>query len=320
MLLSAVNRLPRRSLALSAQINAPFSTDTFMIATGLSLILNCWQHIQLQKYRSAQLEFAARERVAANREELFKNVEEHLRVQLEALTQKALIRNNESFLNLAKHSFSEMQNQAHRDLEQTHTDIAHIVGPLQKSLEQVESKMDSLEKERAHSFTDLRRQVVDLISTQKELRAETASLVKALRSPTGRGQWGEMQLQRVIEMAGMVEHCDYVQQKGIDSNSGLRPDVVVKLTGNRCIVVDAKTPLFSYLEAYDCPDEAKKKLILKDHARHLKTHINNLSLKGYWSQLENSPDFVVMFIPGEAILAAALAADPTLLEYGGSYT
>lgn len=313
--------MPRRGLAATLSYEELLViAGALSVTSAASMIFNLLQHRKMQVYKSAEEGILLREKVASSREELFKKSEQHLQVQLEAMTQRALINNNESFLNMATHAFSDMQRQAGRDLQQTYCDIGHIVAPLQKSLDQVGLKMDSMEKERAHSFTDLRRQVIDLISSQKELRTETASLVKALRSPTGRGQWGEMQLRRVIEIAGMVEHCDFVQQKQLAGNEdgpGLRPDVVVRLSGGRCVVVDAKTPLLAYLEAHDCKDEDIKLNLLKDHARHLKTHINNLSQKSYWSQLEVSPDFVVLFVPGEAIFGAALTADPTLIEYGG---
>jgi DNA recombination protein RmuC len=317
-----------RSVAADAIIRAPFATEVWValsgglaVTSGISICLNFWQHAKLEKGRFDEHSALSREAALDQREEIFKKSEKHFQTQMEIMAQKALISNNESFLNLAKHTFGDMQSNASREMDQKRTDISHIVGPLQKSLDEVGLKMDALEKERSHSFTDMRRQVVDLISSQKELRGETANLVKALRSPTGRGQWGELQLRRVIEMSGMVEHCDYDEQKAVDLPGGgsTRPDVVVKLSGNRRVVVDAKTPLHAYLEAYECADEGKKAALMKDHARHLRTHINSLSQKSYWAQFEVSPEFVILFIPGEAIFGAALQADPTLIEYGGKW-
>lgn len=319
LLRSRVERRAGTSASLSSEVWV-VACGALSVASALSIAANYWQYNKIEEYRSVENQLLSREVVIGHREDALKLTEEQLQAQMQSLAQTALIENNKSFLDLAKHAFGDMQMQARRDLDQSQVDISHIISPLQRSLEQVGQRMEALEKERAGSFTDLRRQLVDLVSSQKDLRTETAMLVKALRSPTGRGQWGEMQLRRVIEMSGMVEHCDFVQQKELDRIEGaaaLRPDVVVHMSGNRNIVVDAKTPLLSYLEAYDCEDDDKKNVLLKDHARQLKAHINNLSLKRYWSQFDESPEFVILFVPGEAIFGAALAADPSLIEYGG---
>lgn len=250
-----------------------------------------------------------------NKEEILLRSQQQFQTLLESMSQKALIANNESFLNLAKSTFADLHERAKTEMDQKQTNISKMIEPLQKSLEQVDQKMENLEKERAHAFTDMRRQVIDLIATQKELRLETANLVKALRSPTGRGQWGEMQLKRVVEMAGMLSHCDFVEQVSV-ADGRLRPDLIVRLPGNKTIVVDAKTPLMAYLEAFECNDDQQKSQLLQDHARQVRAHIRTLAQRNYSEQFEQSPEFVVMFIPGESIFSAALEADPTLIEYG----
>ncbi|MDP3371544.1 MAG: DNA recombination protein RmuC [Candidatus Paracaedibacteraceae bacterium] len=251
----------------------------------------------------------------SDKEEILYRSQQQFQTLLESMSQKALIANNESFLNLAKSTFTDLHERAKIEMDQKQTNIAMMIEPLQKSLEQVDQKMENLEKERAHAFTDLRRQVIDLIATQKELRLETSNLVKALRSPTGRGQWGEMQLKRVVEMAGMLAHCDFVEQVSL-AEGRLRPDLIIRLPGKKTIVVDAKTPLMAYLEAFECSDDQKKAQLLQDHARHVRTHIRTLSQRNYFEQFDQSPEFVVMFIPGESIFGAALEADPSLIEYG----
>lgn len=250
-----------------------------------------------------------------DKEQLLYQSQQQFQTLLESMSQKALIANNESFLHLAKSTFTELHERAKSEMDQKHINIEKIIEPLQKSLEKVDLKMEALEKERSHAFVDLKRQVSDLITTQKELRFETSNLVKALRTPTGRGQWGEMQLKRVIEMAGMISHCDFIEQATI-ADGKLRPDVIIKLPGNKTIVVDAKTPLMAYLEALECSDDDKKAQHMINHARHVKTHISALSKRNYFEQFDHSPEFVVMFIPGESIFSAALEADPTLIEYG----
>lgn len=269
--------------------------------------------IQENSHLKAEIEFQRAH--ISDKEEILHRSQQQFQTLLESMSQKALIANNESFLNLAKTTFTDLHERAKTEMDQKQTNIAKMIEPLQKSLEQVDQKMENLEKERAHAFTDLRRQVVDLITTQKELRLETSNLVRALRSPTGRGQWGEMQLKRVVEMAGMIAHCDFVEQVSV-AEGRLRPDLIVRLPGKKTIVVDAKTPLVAYLEAFECTDEKQKAQLMQDHVRHVRTHIRTLSQRNYFEQFDQSPEFVVMFIPGESIFGAALEADPSLIEYG----
>jgi DNA recombination protein RmuC len=204
---------------------------------------------------------------------------------------------------------------ANLTFEQRQEQFKHLLEPISKSLEQVNTQVQTVEKHRIEAFADLKRQLTDMVIGQKDLRQETATLVKALRTPHARGQWGEMQLKRVIEMAGMVDHVDFQEQVSTVDGK-LRPDMVVRLPAGKTIVIDAKTPLAAYLDYLEAQDDDQKAQKLQDHARHVRTHIRQLSQKSYFEQFENSPEFVVLFIPNEAMFSAALQADPGLIEAG----
>ncbi len=295
------------------------AVTTLILTVGALIVYSKRQHnkniLLIQENVNLKAELNYQRAHIIDKEEILQRSQQQFQTLLESMSQKALIANNESFLNLAKSTFSDLHERAKVEMEEKQTNIARLMDPLKKSLEQVDLKMEALEKERAHSFTDLRRQVIDLVATQKELRLETANLVKALRSPTGRGQWGEMQLKRVIEMAGMIAHCDFTEQVTV-ADGRLRPDVIIRLPGKKTIVVDAKTPLAAYLNALECQDDLQKSQLMTDHARHVRTHIRALSQRNYFEQFDQSPEFVVMFIPGESIFGAALEADPSLIEFG----
>lgn len=235
--------------------------------------------------------------------------------QIERLTQQALLNQSNQFLNLAKSQFDGVLEKANLTFEQRQEQFKHLLEPISKSLEQVNTQVQSVEKQRIEAFADLKRQLTDMVISQKDLRHETATLVKALRTPHARGQWGEMQLKRVIEMAGMVDHVDFFEQVST-SDSKLRPDMIVRLPAGKTIVIDAKTPLAAYLDALEMQDDGQKAQKLQDHARHVRNHIRQLSQKSYFEQFDQSPEFVVLFIPNEAMFSAALQADPGLIEAG----
>lgn len=235
--------------------------------------------------------------------------------QIERLTQQALINQSNQFLGLAKAQFDGVLEKANLTFEQRQEQFKHLLEPISKSLEQVNTQVQAVEKQRIEAFADLKRQLTDMVIGQKDLRQETATLVKALRTPHARGQWGEMQLKRVIEMAGMVDHVDFIEQTST-ADGKLRPDMLVRLPASKTIVIDAKTPLAAYLDYLEVTDDAVKAQKLQDHARHVRTHIRQLSQKSYFEQFENSPEFVVLFIPNEAMFSAALQADPGLIEAG----
>ena len=218
-----------------------------------------------------------------------------------------------SFEGLAARALTGSREEADRDALQQRQAVEHLVGPLREQLHLVESQLRGLEVERAKAQAELREQVSGVRRTSELLGRETASLVDALRRPQARGRWGEVQLRRCVEYAGMVDRCDFTEQEALPG--GLRPDLVVRLAGGRSVVVDAKVTLAAYLEAVECDDEQEAAARMAAHARHLRAHVDRLADKAYWEALPDSPEFVVLFVPGEAFLAPALEHDPALLEH-----
>jgi DNA recombination protein RmuC len=233
------------------------------------------------------------------------------------LSGEALKSNNHAFLQLAKETLEKHQVQAKGDLENRQLAIEQLVKPLAESLGKVDHQIQEMEKSRAGAYAGLSEQVRAMAETHLGLRAETANLVTALRTPQGRGRWGEIQLKRVVELAGMVERCDFDQQPSVDTPDGrLRPDLIVHLPLGKVIVVDSKVPLKAYLEAVEAPNDALRSIKLKDHAAQVRAHMERLAGKNYWAQFQPTPEFVVMFLPGESLFGAALQQDPGLIEYG----
>jgi DNA recombination protein RmuC len=246
---------------------------------------------------------AARERLEAERAAsadklvLVEQAQTQLRDTFAALSQDALRHNNEQFLHLADTRFRQAG------------------APLTETLTKVEQQIRAIEKERAGAQESLRQQIEFVRLTGEQLRQETASLVSALRKPQARGRWGELQLRKCVEYAGMTDRCDFVEQQSVVTADGtLRPDLVVKLVGGKSIVVDSKVTLAAYLEAHDAADDATRDERLAAHARHLRAHVDQLAAKAYWSQFTPAPEFVVLFVPGDAFLAAALDRDASLLD------
>lgn len=234
-----------------------------------------------------------------------------------SLAAETLQANNQQFMDLAKSQFDTLHQSARGELEKREQSFQQLVTPVRESLDKVQAQIGAIEKERVGAYGQLLTQVESLASGQAELRRETGNLVGALRRPSVRGRWGEVQLKRVVELAGMLDQVDFIEQEHLATEAGdLRPDLVVKLPGGKSLVVDAKAPLEAYLDSLEITDEAARALRLADHARQIRDHINKLSQKQYWGQFENSPDFVVLFIPGEVFYSAALEQDPTLIEAG----
>lgn len=242
---------------------------------------------------------------------------EELSQAFRALSAEALKSNNQSFLELAQQTLAKFQEVAKGDLDKRQQAIEQVVKPVRESLDKFDARVQELEKTRVGAYESLSQQVRSLAETQTQLRSETANLVKALRQPAVRGRWGEMQLRRVAEMAGMLKHCDFVEQHSLRDGDGnvQRPDLIVRMPGGAHIVVDAKAPLAAFLEAYEAQDEETRRLRMQDHARQLRAHLNQLSRRAYWEQLEGTPDMVVLFVPGETFYSAAFEHDPSLLEY-----
>ncbi len=248
---------------------------------------------------------------------LLEEARQKLADAFKALSADALRSNNQSFLELARATLEKYQESARGDLESRRKAIDELVKPLRESLEKVQARLGELEQARVGAYAGLIEQIKSLATTQLQLQQETGNLVRALRAPTVRGRWGEIQLRRVVELAGMVEYCDFVEQEALaGETSRLRPDMIIRLPNQRCVVVDSKTPLQAYLEALEAQDEEQRRAKLRQHAEHVRQHLRQLSQKAYWDQLPAAPEFVVLFLPGEMFFSAALEQDPTLIETG----
>jgi DNA recombination protein RmuC len=267
----------------------------------------------------ARLESALEsERKASNEKvELVTRASEELRNAFKAMAADALKSNNLSFLVLARENLERFQTEARGDLENRQKAVVDLVTPVRDSLNKVDAQIQQLEVERGKAYSALHTQVQSLIATQKELQSETGNLVRALRTPNVRGRWGEIQLRRVVEIAGMLSYCDFTEQQSVTTETGrLRPDLVVKLPGGKNVVVDAKTPLQAFLDAFETTDEETRRACLANHARQVRDHMKTLAGKSYWEQFDPTPEFVVMFLPGETFFSAALEQDPGLIEQG----
>lgn len=248
---------------------------------------------------------------------LLQQTQERLTESFRSLSSEALQQNMSSFLELAATRFDKLQMQSSHDLQMRQQAIDELIKPLHTCLQNVDQKVVELERNRLVAYTGLSEQVHTLAKAHSQLHAETGNLVRALRAPQVRGRWGEIQLRRVVEIAGMLEHCDFYQQETtIRDEKRLRPDLVIRLPNERQIVVDSKVALQAYLEALECVEDGQKTLKLKDHARQVRTHVTQLATKAYWEQFSCAPEFVILFLPGEHFFSAALEHDATLIEWG----
>lgn len=242
--------------------------------------------------------------------------EQRLREAFSALSREALAQTSKEFMTLAETRLKQAGTAADGELAKRQQAIEGMVGPLRETLNKVESQIQSVERDRIGSYRALMEQVGTMRQTSEKLQQETNQLVTALRAPQVRGRWGELQLEQIVRTAGMVEHCDFVTQESVSGEDGtLRPDLVVHLSGTKRVVVDAKVSFVGFLEAMDARDDSTRTARLRAHARHLREHVDRLAAKSYWERFETSPEFVVMFVPAEVFLNAALEQDPALLEH-----
>jgi len=260
---------------------------------------------------------------AAQREQLLVRRDAELKQAFQALSADALARNNEQFVTLAeghlKEATAALHAKADGDAAARAQAIGQLLDPMASTLQRVEGQLRTVEKERESAYAGLREQVNAMRLGSEQLHNETKQLVNALRAPQVRGRWGELQLERIVQLAGMVEHCDFsTQVTAQGEDGGIRPDMIVRLAGDKQVVVDAKVPFAAYLEAVESSDPDVHRERLTAHARQLRQHVDALAAKSYWAAFEPSPEFVVLFVPGDPFLEAALRSDPALLEHAFS--
>jgi DNA recombination protein RmuC len=277
---------------------------------------------EASELRQAQTELQVRlqeeRKAAAEKQALLDKAEIRLSDTFKALSADALKSTQDQFLILAKNSLKAQQQEAKNDLLQRQTAVEQLVKPISQTLEKVQEQIIESEKQREGNHTALKQQIIQITQSNAGLQRETQKLVQALRRPHGRGQWGEMQLRRVVEMAGMQEHCDFETQTTTTTDEGqrLRPDLIVKLPAGQQIVVDSKAPMDAYLDAIEAENDDEREKALARHVTQVRTHIQQLGSKQYQRQFESTPEFVVLFLPSEAFFSAALAQDTSLIEKG----
>ena len=264
----------------------------------------------------SELRLKNQQALEEERRAAFELANARLRESFSEISNRSLRANSDTFLQLARQNLETQQEKAKHELTEREKAVEDLVKPIRDALEASQKQIAELEKARSEAYGGIKSQLEEMQTSQKWLAQETQNLVKALRRPEVRGRWGEITLRRLVELAGMVEHCDFVEQAHTVSDGQIiRPDMLVKMPDNRHLVVDVKTPLDAYLEAVEAKDDAERKLGLQRHARNVRAHIRLLSTKAYWEQFEQSPEFVILFIPGDQFLSAALSEEPDLIEY-----
>ncbi len=305
--------------AVAEERNARIPELETQIATRDRQIADLQQECSTQKAERVGLltRLEEQEKAAKDKLALLDEARQKLSDAFKALSQEALKSNSTQFLELARTNLDKYQEGARSELEKRQKAVDELVKPLKESLTKVDDKLGLIEKARVSGFAALTEQIKSLATSEADLKRETANLVTALRRPDVRGRWGEIQLKRVVEIAGMVEYCDFVTQESAPVGAGrIRPDMIVRLPNERIVVVDSKTPLDAYLASIEAVDEVTRREQLKRHAGHVLTQMQNLGAKGYWDQFAQAPEFVVMFLPGEMFFSAALEQEPRLIEMG----
>ncbi|MDH3643400.1 MAG: DNA recombination protein RmuC [Gammaproteobacteria bacterium] len=291
-------------------------------ALGAGLLLGALIAWLVMRRRQRRLEatIKSQEALQNEREVAFEAAQSQLTAAFNNLANQSLQSNSENFLRLAEQNLGTQQEKAKRELGDREKAIEALVKPIRDALQASQQQISELEKSRSEAYGGIKSQLEAMQLSQKSLTQETHNLVKALRRPEVRGRWGEITLRRLVELAGMVEHCDFQEQvHSVGEDQVIRPDMIVRMPDNRELVVDVKTPLDAYLEAVEAQDDAQRQLGLQRHARNLREHIRALAGKAYWAQFTASPEFVILFIPGDQFLSAALNEDPDLIEYALSH-
>ena len=274
--------------------------------------------VMLQQERDAlESELSVEKQLHEERKALFDSIDKNLNQSFKSISSDVLGEGNRNFMQLAEAVFAKYEERAVQKFENKESAIDRLIEPISKSLSTFSEHVQDIEKQRMVAYRGVKEQIDSLKGAHYDLVTETKGLAGALKSPTARGRWGEVQLKRVIELAGMLEHCDFQEQPSLDAEgSRIRPDVVVQLPGKKFMAIDAKVPLEAYLEAMNEEDDQKRQKLMKNHSTQVRRQITDLSKKSYWTAFDESPDLVVLFLPGESFFSAALEADPTLIEAG----
>ncbi len=292
--------------------------DRLRVKETESSTLNEENRVLGQEKIRLETELVSEKERSEEKQSIFEDAEKKLSDAFKALSSDALKSNNQSFIELAKTKLEQFQESAKGDLEQRQKAIDQMVKPIRESIDKVDVKIQNLEKVREGAYAGLTEKINNLLTSEDKLQKETANLVSALRKPSVRGSWGEIQLRQAVEFAGMVEHCDFLEQESVTDGDGRfqRPDMIIKLPNGRNIVVDAKTPMEAYLQSLESKSEDDRLKNLKSHARQLRDKVKDLSMKKYWEQFTPTPEFVILFLPNEALFSAALEQDGGLINYG----
>jgi len=299
------------------------SIDPLLLLYGLPALLGglvlgvmlTWLYFR-RRTQQLKTQIKNQESVQQEREVAFEAANAQLTRAFTELANQSLKANSETFLQLAEQNLSTQQEKAKSELSEREKAVENLVKPIRDALEASQKQIAELEKSRSEAYGSIRTQLEEMQTSQKSLKQETQNLVNALRRPEVRGRWGEITLRRLVELAGMVEHCDFQEQvHSVGEGQIIRPDMVVRMPDRRELVVDVKTPLDAYLEAVEAENDTQRKLGLERHAKNVHAHIRMLASKAYWDQFDESPEFVILFIPGDQFLSAALNEKPDLIEY-----
>ena len=299
------------------EVGVPALLIGLVVGALLTWIINRGKQKRLvREIAEADSRLKSQEALQSEREAAFELANAKLSNAFSDLANQSLKSNSENFLRLAEQNLGTQQEKAKRELSEREKAVEALVKPIRDALEASHKQISELEKSRSEAYGGIKNQLEAMQLSQKSLTQETQNLVKALRRPEVRGRWGEITLRRLVELAGMVEHCDFVEQvHTVGDGQTIRPDMIVRMPDQRELVVDVKTPLDAYLEAAEARDDAQRKLGLERHAKNVRTHIRLLASKAYWNQFDESPEFVILFIPGDQFLSAALSEEPDLIEY-----